>query len=123
MMYCYFRNVMCQDGFILIEFMIVLVLGFVVIGGVISVFFVGQCLYVMNKVIGDVQDSFCIVFEMMVCDICNVGFIGCGNSGCVVNVLKNSMMIWWEDWNNVVYGYGIGILFDFVLIFGIVVGN
>ncbi|ODU66467.1 MAG: prepilin-type N-terminal cleavage/methylation domain-containing protein [Rhodanobacter sp. SCN 65-17] len=118
-----FGKSMRQGGFTLIELMIALVLGLVVIGGVISVFLAGQRSYATNKAIGDVQDSSRIAFEMMARDIRNAGLTGCGNSGRVANVLKNSTTTWWEDWNNAVHGYGTGTSSDPALTSGTAVGN
>jgi type IV pilus assembly protein PilW len=98
-----------SSGFTLIELMVAMVLGLIVVAGVISVFLANQQAYRTNQALGDVQDGSRMSFELMARDIRNAGLTGCDNSsGRVANVLNNSVVNWWSNWNNAIVGYGAG---------------
>src|SRR3546814_6197665 len=99
-----------QAGFSLVEFMISLVLGLIVIGGVTTVFLSNQQSYRSNEGLSQLQENSRIAFELMARDIRQTGLTGCGNDGRIANVLANGPNAtvtpgWYADFDNSILGY------------------
>jgi type IV pilus assembly protein PilW len=93
-------------GFTLIELMIAMLLGWVVISGVTSIFIANQRAYKTNEALSDVQEGSRIGFEMLARDVRGAGLTGCDStSGRVSNVLNGGSTNWYADWANALHGY------------------
>jgi type IV pilus assembly protein PilW len=96
-----------QRGFTLSELMIAMVLGLLLTGSVIGVYLSNSKTAELNAVLGELQNASRTTFELMANDIRRSGYIGCGNSSRVVNVLNaaNVAGFAWAIWNGGIEGF------------------
>lgn len=96
-----------QRGFTLSELMIAMVLGLLLTGSVIGVYLSNSKTAELNAVLGELQNASRTTFELMANDIRRSGYIGCGNSSRVVNVLNAANVAGsaWAIWNGGIEGF------------------
>lgn len=96
-----------QQGFTLSELMIAMVLGLLLTGSVIGVYLSNSKTAELNAVLGELQNASRTTFELMANDIRRSGYIGCGNSSRVVNVLNAANVAGsaWAIWNGGIEGF------------------
>lgn len=96
-----------QRGFTLSELMIAMVLGLLLAGSVIGVYLSNSKTAELNAVLGELQNASRTTFELMANDIRRSGYIGCGNSSRVVNVLNAANVAGsaWAIWNGGIEGF------------------
>lgn len=96
-----------QRGFTLSELMIAMLLGLLLTGSVIGVYLSNSKTAELNAVLGELQNSSRTTFELMANDIRRSGYIGCGNSSRVVNVLNAANVAGsaWAIWNGGIEGF------------------
>ncbi len=96
-----------QQGFTLSELMIAMVLGLLLTGSVIGVYLSNSKTAELNTVLGELQNASRTTFELMANDIRRSGYIGCGNSSRVVNVLNAANVAGsaWAIWNGGIEGF------------------
>lgn len=95
-------------GFSLIELMIAMVLGLIVSGAAIALFFSNSRTYASTENLGRIQENARTAFELMARDIREAAGNTCGasRSEAPANVLNGAAALWYSGANGGVFGYG-----------------
>jgi type IV pilus assembly protein PilW len=101
-----------ESGFSLIELMIAMVLGLIVSGAAIALFFSNSRTYASTENLGRIQENARTAFELMARDIREAAGNTCGASRGAANppanVLNGAAGLWYSGANGGVRGYGAG---------------
>lgn len=98
-----------EAGFSLIELMIAMVLGLIVSGAAIALFFSNSRTYASTESLGRIQENARTAFELMARDVREAAGNVCGASVAnTANVLNNPAANWYANFNGGVLGYEAG---------------
>jgi type IV pilus assembly protein PilW len=92
-------------GLSLIELMISMVLGLIVIASASAIFISNRQTYRATESMGRLQEGGRISFELMSRDIRQAAGNPCARDLPIANVLQNSAVNWWSNWNVGIIGY------------------
>ena len=92
------------QGLSLIELMISLVLGLLVVGAAISVFFSNGQTYRATESLGRVQENARVAFELMAHDVREAAGNPCGRNLPIANVIENATTQWFTNFTDGVRG-------------------
>lgn len=95
-----------QYGFSLIELMIAMVLGLIVSGAAVALFFSNSRTYASTESLGRIQENARAAFELMARDVRESAGNVCGTAlANTANVLNNQATNWFANFNGGVLGY------------------
>jgi type IV pilus assembly protein PilW len=96
-----------QRGFSLIELMIAMVLGLIVSGAAVALFFSNSRTYASTESLGRIQENARTAFELMARDVRESAGNACGTTlNKTANVLDDQATTWFANFNGGVLGYG-----------------
>lgn len=96
-----------QRGFSLIELMIAMVLGLIVSGAAVALFFSNSRTYASTESLGRIQENARTAFELMARDVRESAGNACGTvMNNTANVLDDQATTWFANFNGGIRGYG-----------------
>jgi len=93
-----------QDGFTLIELLLALTIGAFLVGGMLQLYVGSKKSYNIQSTLTELQELGRFSLNNMIQDVRMAGFLGCGRSDDVVNVLNGGTVNWEYDASNALIG-------------------
>lgn len=94
-----------QAGFTLVELLLALTIGAFLVGGMLQLYVGSKRAYNIQSTLTELQEIGRFSLNNLVQDSRMAGFLGCGRSDNVVNVVNGGTTSWQLDANNAIVGY------------------
>lgn len=97
-----------EHGASLVELLIAAVVGLIILGVVVSMYFANRNVYRFQEAYSRIQESGRYAMDVLGQDFRGAAYVDCGKTDLFSNIITNSTAVWWLNTNRMIWGYDQG---------------
>lgn len=102
------RILRVERGASLVELLVAAVVGIIILGVVVSMYFANRNVYRFQEAYSRIQESGRYAMEVLGQDFRGAAYVDCGKTPYFSNIITNSTAVWWLNTNRMIWGYDQG---------------